>query len=111
MGNETPMTNPEMDAGTALAAHRTDTVRAAGTLDLTVHRRDPDVEPVLMPATGARASYRAIRIGKSGFEPREFNGHAGKTVCGKTLDLDELWVDYQPEDRDDLCPRCFEDVT
>lgn len=92
-----------------------DTVRAAGTLDLTVHRRDLDVEPKAIPAKGPTSRYRAIvehpdgNALKERLAPREWNGHAGATVCGKPMLLEELWVNYVPELIDRLCPRCFPD--
>jgi len=75
----------------------TDTVRAAGTLDLTVHRRDPHAKPHLR----VQGRY------STNTDVREYDGNFGKTLCGARLATDQLWVDYEPEDRDPLCPRCF----
>lgn len=90
-----------------------DTYRAAGTLDLTVHLRDPDVAAKMRPASGVDARYRAITTRPDNaletpkFEVREWNGHAGATVCGRLMLLDELWVRHAPEDHDPTCDLCF----
>lgn len=83
----------------------TTTIRAAGTLDLTVHRRDPDVPARITPVFGQQGRRQRAIVQVAA----EATGHAGATVCGKLLELEELWVDYEPEPRDDLCRRCFAD--
>lgn len=84
-------------------------VRAAGTLDLTVHLRDPAVEPSMRPANTAGAYYRTLDA-KEGRHPRvrEWEGHAGATLCGKLLELSELWVEHEPEAGDPCCRGCFD---
>lgn len=89
------------------------TVRAAGTLDFTVHLRDPDVPAKVTPARESGSQYRALTERPEGsledrFQTREWNGHLGATVCGRRMLLDELWVNYVPDDpRDVNCPQCF----
>lgn len=77
------------------------TCRAAGTGDLTVHLRNPDIPESTRPGKGANAKHRAFH----GF--REWEGHGGQTVCGRFLLLEEVWSDHEAEDRDPLCPDCF----
>lgn len=80
-------------------------IRAAGTLDLTVHRRDPKVRPDVRVPVGQQGRRARVIVAVAA----EATGHLGRTVCGRRLELDELWVDYEPESCDVLCTRCFTD--
>lgn len=92
-----------------------DPIRAAGTLDLTVHRRDVATPPRMHPSGRLSGRYRAFTQADMGqgherrdvLAAKEWVGHAGATVCGRRLLLDELWVAYDPESRDRLCPDCW----
>ncbi len=77
------------------------TVRAAGTLDLTVHARavDAPTRTVLSGATRYRVGGGTRSLGPG--------STAGATVCGRPMLLEELWCPHRPEPRDPRCPRCF----
>jgi hypothetical protein len=78
-------------------------IRAAGTLDLTVHLRDPDVPAKIRPVFGQQRDRQRVIVDVA----REAEGHAGATICGKPLRLEELWTAHDPEPRDVWCDRCL----
>lgn len=67
----------------------------------------------MRPATGAGSRYRALtehpdgNVLKEQLRTREWTGHAGATVCGRPLLLEELWVNYEPQPGDRICLSCF----
>ena len=62
----------------------------------------------MCPALGAFGQALSMRRFRLDAIAKEWTGHDGATLCGRRLELDELWTPHIPEPRDPLCPACFQ---